>query len=213
MKNEKINEIRDQLDLEREKWYTLYDIDSIQLKNGVGIYPNWKFMRFLFTENEIFIKHGTSVPYGGRIISKFMISSSQMSISFPYGPLLSPVNIHKDFREPCSGDILVASDSDGNIVSECFIQKINRGMNGTTIILANPITLKKDILLSFYDPKMYCSDDCVHSTIVPGVYMKFTENENGIFHKKYGKYQEIIKNKNIISFSLKLISKKTYTAK
>ena len=53
MKTEKINEIRDQLDLEREKWYTLYDIDSIQLKNGVGIYPNWKFMRFLFTENEI----------------------------------------------------------------------------------------------------------------------------------------------------------------
>lgn len=213
MKNEKLNEIKTQLELTDKQWYTLYDVESIVLKNGIGIYPNWKFMRFLFTENEIFVKHGTSTPYGARLITKFMISSTQMSISFPYGSLISSVAIHSDFREPQSGDILVASNSDGGILSECIIDKVTRGMNGTTISLVNPITLSKDVLLSFYDPREYNVESCIHSSILPGVYMKFNENESGQIHKKYGKYQEVIKNKNIVSFNLRLISKKTYSVK
>lgn len=213
MTNEKLNEIKTQLGIDNKKWYTLYDVESISLKNGVGIYPNWKYMRFLFSENEIFIKHGNSKPYGARLITKFMISSTQRSISFPYGSLISSVSQHPDFREPKIGDILVASNSDGAILSECIIDKITRGMNGTTISLVNPIALNKDILLSFYDPSEYDPENCIHSSILQGVYMKFEENIAGQTNKKYGKYQEIIKNKNIVSFDLKLISKRTYSAR
>lgn len=212
MKSEKLNEIRGQLELNTDEWYTLYDVDSILLKDGKGIYPNWKFLRFLFTENEIFIKHGNSKPYGSRLSTKFSISSTQMSVSFPYGPVVSSVSYHPDFRSPKEGDILVALDSNNNIVSECVIKKVVTGMNGTIVSLLNPIVLKKDIVLCFYDPTEYDPKLCIHGTIVPGVYLKFSEN-SGYTHKKYGVYHEIIKSKNIISFDLKLISKKTFTTK
>lgn len=213
MKSEKLNEIRNQLGLLTGTWYTLYDIDSILMKDGRGVYPNYKFLRFLFTENEIYVKHGKSTPYGARLSTKFSISSTRMAVSFQYGPIISSVSYHSDFRVPRSGDILVASDSKGNVVSESVIESVIFGMNGTMITLLTPITLNNDVLLSFYDPQMYSKDLCVHGTIDPGVYLKFLENENGINHKKYGKYHEILKDRNIISIDLKLISKKTYTTK
>lgn len=213
MKSEKLNEIRGQLDIPTGKWCTLYDVDSILLKDGKGIYPNYKFLRFLFTENEIFIKHGKSIPYGARLSTKFSISSTRNIISFQYGPLISSVPYHDDFRYPKSGDILVVTDTSGNVVSEALIDSVINGMNGVMITLISPINIKNDILLSFYDPLLYNKDLCVHGAIDIGVYLKFSENENGINHKKYGRYHEIIKDKNIISFDLKLISKKTFTTK
>lgn len=213
MTSEKLNEIIEQLKIEKNIWYTLYDVESIKLKNGKGIYPNWKFLRFLFTDKEILIQHGDSEPYGARLSTKFAISSNRNNITFSYGPLISPVTYHHDFRNPKIGDIIVASDSSGIILSESIISNIIYASNGTNISLVNPITMKNDILLSFYDPKEFNMPTCVHGTIVTGVYFKFKENPNGIKYKKYGVYHESIKYKDIVSIELKLVSKKTFTAK
>lgn len=212
MKNEKVNEIREQLKINKKEWTTLYDVDSILLRDGIGVYPNWKFTRFLFSENEIFIKHGTSEPYGGRLSPKFVISSTGRFMNFQYGPVLSPVSYHRDFRDPKAGDIVVFSDG-STIVGECLIKNIIYSSNGTVIEFVNAAPMRNDLLASFYDPKEYDESKCIHGNIFPGVYLKFTENQNGHFNKTFGRYHEVIKYKNIESFNLKLISKKIFNTK
>lgn len=212
MTSEKLNEFLNNMKLEKGKWVTLYDIDRIELRGGIGVYPNWRFMRFLFTDNEVLVRHGNSKPYGARLNTKFMFSMDYCSVSFQYGPLIASVNTHEDFRNPKTGDILVATNESGIIVSESIISRVTSAINGHTIHLANPVAPAPGIFLSFYDPTCFNPETSIHGKILTGVYTTFVENP-GSKHKKYGVYHEIIKIKNIESFDLKLISNKTYNVK
>lgn len=204
MDKEKYEEFIENLSVKYETWYTLQDIDSIITKNGIGYYPNWKHMRFLFRKNEMLICHGKSILYGCRIENRFSLAYDNKTINFP----ITVKNSFSKFRAPVTGDILVSADGDGHILSESIISNVHSGMNMISISLTNPIILSKyDIILSFYDPTVNTSENRI---IVNGEYADFIPNKNGKEYKELS-YHESIKIKNIEEISLKLRTKnKTY---
>ena len=52
MEKEKFEEIINKLHIPRNKFHLLHEIDNIQLTSGKGIYPNWKYLKFLITDME-----------------------------------------------------------------------------------------------------------------------------------------------------------------
>ena len=60
MDKDKFEKLINELEFERNKWLDFSEIDTILLKNGRGIYPDWRHMRFMINDkNEILIKHGS----------------------------------------------------------------------------------------------------------------------------------------------------------
>ena len=184
MTNEKYEEIIENLKLEKYKWITLTEFDSIVLSNGVGIYPNWQHMRFLLSDNEIIVKHGSSEPYGARLGYRFSLAIDGSSIQFPADSIVAPSNYYTNFRKPQAGDIIRTTSGINKIVSECMISNVCNAYNGFSIDVVNPIKFPKDGRLSFYDPKQYDEKTCIHGTEAEGIYMKFKENDGK--NKKYG---------------------------
>ena len=208
MTKEKYEEIIKNLNLEKNKWQTLTEIESIVLNDGIGIYPNWVHMRFLLTDNEILIKHGSSVPYGSRLSCRFAISPNNMSLSFPPESVIVNSEFAVPFRKPKPGDILRATKGE-KVLCECLVSKVMNVMNGFYIDLSNPLRFSNDARLSFYDPGMYSENDCIHGTEIEGIYLKFTENHGK--EKKFGIQHESIKIKEIKEINLKLLRhNKTY---
>lgn len=210
MKKERFEEILFNLKIEREKWLTLTEIESIVLDNGRGIYPDWIHIRFLITKNnEIIIKYGNSEPYGCRLASRYSISYNNMSLSFPPENVIANSSYCKEFRLPKKGDIIRSTVGCFKILSESVISGVQAAGNTFYIDLLNPIKYNSESHLSFYDPKEYELENCIHGNEVEGIYTKFQEN-NGK-NKKFGIQHEIIKIKNIKEINLKLLKhNKTY---
>lgn len=209
MTYERFNEILENLKLEKFKWLDLTgEIESLVLKNNIGIYPNWKHHRFLITDKSILVKHGDSVPYGARLSNIFTISADFTGITFP-GKLIVPTPFYNDFRIPKRGDILCASYDKDTVYSCVIVEEVINAMNGTFIKLSQPLKIGKEFHLSFYDPLEYLPDICMHGEYYEGIYMKFLERPGK--KSKYGVFHETIKIKNIQEINLKLSAKlKTY---
>lgn len=210
MKKEQFKEIIEELNLHKFEWLQLNEIDSFVLSNGRGVYPNWKHLRFQILDDSIFVQHGDSVPYGGRLGNVFSISSDNRQIAFPPGSVLADTPYQ--FRLPRVGDIVCATD--GHKKSPKFsamIINIINASNQFVIQLSNPVIPSNDFRLSFYDPAEVEENICMHSTEVEGLYMKFSPNYGK--PKKYGIKHEVIKIKDIKEIKLKLASQKIYTIK
>lgn len=201
MKQERFNEIITNLKLERNKWIDLNEISSIVLSDGRGIYPNWKYLRFMILESSILVKHGDSEPYGARLVPTFNPSYDYESFSFPLNAIQS-TSYYSTYRLPETGDILRAT-YDSTTLWEAYILECVKSMNGLIIKTGSPHITKKPFHLSFYDPEEYDEGLCMHSTEVEGVYMKFKENK-GKIKKGLGAVEEIIKVKNIQEINLRV---------
>lgn len=208
MKKEKFEEFLVNAKIEKNKWIKLDEVESIVLSSGKGIYPNWRHLRFLITNNEILIQHGNSFPYGGRLQLNYTISYDHMTVNFAPGDLYVPSIYAKSFREPKIGDTLVSINTYGKIDSECIIMNVKKYMNLTSLDLASPIMAKNGSKLAFYDPSEYNKELCSHGDIADGIYMKFKENEGKV--KKLGIYHEKIKISDIKEINLNLKCEKTY---
>lgn len=208
MTKEKYEEFIKNLNIEKNKWYVLNDINSIIQKDGVGTYPKWTNLRFAFRENNILVCHGKPKIYGARLSTRFNVSTDRVNISFPPGSIV--INNFETFREPKIGDIIVSSDGVGNILSESIITSIKYGLNMTTITVMTPVKLNQNAKLSFYDPEVKLSQMSIHGTIQEGIYIDFIPNDSGKIYNDL-KYHEVIKVKNIVEINLNLRTKnKTY---
>ena len=208
MKRDNYEDFLNQLDYKKNIWYTLNDIDSFILTNGIGIYPNWCHTRFLFKDNDILVQHGYSKPYGARLTSTYAIGNDRLTVQFPPGKIIIPTDYYSDFRMPKSGDILVSSAGKNRILSESLIRDIIISRNVITIYLSNPVITNQESRFSFYDPTEF-NHECNHGNIVEGIYMKFYNNP-GRVDRKLGTFHEIIRVKDISEVILCLSSKKTY---
>ena len=196
--------------IEKNKWTSLPEIDSIVLDDGRGIYSNWMHLRFYITDNEIFIVHGLSEPYGARLSTRFKYSYNFMEVSFDPSNVVLKSSYYGNFRYPKAGDFLVSSDGTGNVLSTSMITETDMFINSFSIKVSNPIKDTPTSKLNFYDPNEYNANLCIHGNIEEGIYMKFKEN-NGKHKKDFGKYHEVIKVKNIAEINLKLaVANKTY---
>lgn len=210
MRKEQFNEIIEDLKIEKNKWLTLGEVESILLSDGRGIYPNWRHMRFKFTDDSILIKHGDSFPYGARLGNIFNINNDMKQISFPPSSIIAPSEFYSDFRLPKSGDIVRFTNGASTLLSECLVENVLMTSNVFVIKLVNRANIGKDFRISFYDPQEYDKDICMHSSEVEGIYMKFSENDGK--QRKSGIFHETIKCKEISEIMLKLAYKnKTYT--
>ena len=61
------------------------------------------------------------------------------------------------------------------ILSESLITRIYNVSNMFVIDVSNPVRITTDSHLSFYDPTMFKSENCIHSTEAEGVYTIFKE--------------------------------------
>ena len=208
MKNERFKEIINSLKIETNKWLDFSEISSILLKNGRGIYPNWLYERFLIDSSmsNIFIKHGKSTPYGARLSMAFSFPYDMSAILYQPGIIVPKTQYYPEFRNPRKGDVIRAT-TDNIVISESIVDEVIYMGNSIRINLIRPlselINYRKDFLLSFFDPGEYSKENCVHSTIVEGIYMKFDENK-GNRKKSFGVFEEVIKIKNIEEISFKL---------
>lgn len=210
MKKENFIEFLKNAKIEKDKWTTLPEVESIVLSSGRGIYPNWKHLRFKVYDDIIFVQHGDSEPYGARLGNMFSLSGDKTKISFPPSSILAEVNY--PFRQPVVGDILRVTNGKNNLTSEAMIVNVLKASNCTVYTLSNPINATNDFRLSFYDPTQYEEHSCMHSSEIEGFYMKFTANQGK--ERKTGIFHELIKVKDISEIKIKLgIKNKTYTVK
>lgn len=210
----KFEELLTELKISKNKWVEFDEIDSIILKNGVGFYPNWKNLRFkIKNSNEILVAHGTSVPYGARLSLIVNLSYNLQNIYIERKEVVPPTQYYESFRLPKVGDILRTSN--GQTIDEDIIMDVKSSFNQFEICLAKPLKFQQGMRYSFYDPKEYDPEFCMHGTSVEGIYMKFTPN-SGKMCKKNGIYHQIIKVKDISCINLKINSKnknKTYSVR
>lgn len=212
MEKEKIEEIFKKLKIEKNKWEMFYEIDRILLKSGVGIYPDWKHLRFRLIDGKIQIKHGTVEPYGARLSSLSSVSGDYKTFIFNRTnegiPVESSSFYSEWFRQPKIGDYIRLTEGLNKSLGESPIMGIKADINSVRVDIALPLKVTKSARISFYDPS-YLKDreNCVHSSLDEGIYMHFLPND--------GKrdYHEEIKFKDIISINLKVGSSyknKTY---
>jgi len=209
MTNENAEKIFSNLKIKKDIWKNFCEIDSIIMKNGVGYYPNWKHLRFLYTGKEILIKHGDSLPYGARLTTSYGLSEDRLEVSFTPGQIVIPSEYYSDFRLPRFGDIIRSSETAFKVLSESIIMDVKFYANTTQIKLATPIFFSNYSKLSFYDPNEYKKETAMHATEVEGIYMNFKERK-GKSYKNFGSYHEKIKIKDISEINLKLSNKKVY---
>lgn len=204
----KFEEIIHKLELKKEEWMDLDEIESIVLKDGRGIYPNWKYLRFLIKPDlTMLIQHGKCEPYGDRLASEFIVSYDRKTFSFKRDNVLSELSGFKPFRLPIIGDFICSTDGD-KLISEAVIVNVVNSSNMFIIDTSMPL---KPGRLSFYSATNRSWLD-MHSTHIEGKYMKFCHND-GKTDKKYGFYNEVIKFKEIKEINLKIGSKKYKTFK
>lgn len=208
MKKDNFREILNSLEIHTEEWTDLYEIESIFLNNGRGIYPDWKHLRFLITKDmDILIKYGDSKPYGARLTHLFNISIDGIDITLSTPELLPETMFYSGYRYPRAGDILRYTNGK-KVLNEVVITKVNIYANQTYMNISSPLSLREHGNLSFYDPLEYeNTSNCIHSNPIEGIYMKFTPNEMKN-HKKFGGYHELIKCKEISEIKLKVVSRK-----
>lgn len=208
MEREALKEIWEKLKYKENEWIFLYEVDSILLNGGRGIYPDWRHMKFMLSGGTIYIRHGYVEPYGARISGLMSQSYDKESLYFALGE--DGIHVEKNdmygwFRQPKPGDVLHISSSESMSV-EGYIKELSRNINGVIIKLWYPINIPRDARLSFYDPAFLSDkENCIHSAVYPGIYMHFIPNP-GKEHKKYGVFHEIIKVKSIESIHLKVKS-------
>lgn len=212
MKKEKLKEVIENLKLPLNKWLDFDEIESIKLNNGKGVYPNWKHMRFLVKSNyQILIKHGDSIPYGGRLSLQYSKSFDGSSISISSKNPVPDCEYYSDFRLPKEGDVIRATEG-FKVYGESLITKAVYASNAIHLSVIPNIICPETARFSFYDPKeLTDKNNCMHSSIVEGIYMKFEGNIDNKKRNNY--YEEIIKPKDIKEINLKIGSKylnKTY---
>lgn len=205
MKKEKFEEFVENLELEKEKWITLDEVDSIILSNGVGIYPDWKHLRFRIKDSEILIQHGDSSPYGARLGTRYQMDFSRTGITYPSNNIVPDTQYYYNFRNPVAGDVIRASEH-GEAKDEVVIIETIPTIAGLYIELARPVAFSNEMLFSFYDPMQFEKDNCMHSDIVDGIFMKFNPNLGKL--RKDGVYHDSIKVKDISEIRLKIKSKR-----
>lgn len=216
MTKEKLNELLDELHIEKNKWLDMYEIEGIILASGRGIYPDWKHIRTLITDNlDLLIRYGNSSPYGARLTFSNSISIDGMTIRLNSADLIQESVFYPGFRYPQVGDIIRLTHGPKTCLGESIITSASIGANCTILELSKPLPTTRSGMLSFYNPIEYDETLCMHSNPIEGVYMKFHPNmlQNT---KKYGGYHELIKCKEISEIILKVVAKKnqkTYTVK
>ena len=202
MDKDKFEEVINELEFERNQWLDFSEIDTILLKNGRGIYPDWRHMRFMINnKNEILIKHGSSKPYGARMTSRYNVAVGGTSLQVAAQDFIPSTEYYDKFRMPKPGDIFRMTYA-GKEISQAVITEVDGGSNCVIIDLGSPINMQYHGMISYFDPVEYDKETCMHSDPIEGVYMKFSENSS-----KKG-FQEVIKLKNIDAIILNVCSKR-----
>lgn len=202
MTQEKYEEIIGKLGYERDKWLLLHEIDRIQLRNGRGIYPNWRHLRFMLKKDKLLIQHGKSYPYGARLNGAFDVSSDHMAIYFKPGNRglqLDPSSFYTEgFRQPKVGDTIKVTEGHNKQYGQSIIKDIKRTIDSIMVFLWTPIKFPSTGRVSFFDTDIFNTkaDNCIHGNVNEGIYMVFEPNKS----KKI--YQEEIKIKDILSIDL-----------
>lgn len=110
MERSEFNKFVENIGYQKFKYYSFREIESIIFKNGIGIYPNWKKMKFMITDDDILILHGRLEPYGGRIkgLINFSGAYDYMMLNMSkHGLILDTKSFYgRDFRPPRDGDTL-----------------------------------------------------------------------------------------------------------
>ena len=182
------------------QWHGYLDIESIQLRDGRGIYPDWRHLRFLCDGKDILIRHGRSSPYGGRISGLFMISEAGNPIVTPLGSgelKAIPSEAYGFYRDFAPGDTLTVS-IDGKHVGQSLITSVQRYVSDKRIFLATPlIGDMRRAEFGFYDTMLYNSNvsECLHGILADRIYERFVPNPGR--NSRYGEYQESIRIKDI----------------
>lgn len=208
MEREKFEKFLTNAKIEKYKWCQLEEIDSFVLNNGIGIYPNWKHLRFYISDKEILVEHGTSVPYGGRLSSTHRFSYDYLDIAFMPNLIIQPSKYYQDLPEPKTGDILVSTDGD-RVLSESIIMMVSKYTNETSIHVATSIKNTSSSKISFYDPSKYDKALCNHNTVDEGIYMRFCPNQSKKV-KDGLPYHDSFKIKDITEIHLSLKCNKIY---
>jgi hypothetical protein len=208
MQKEKFEEITIKLKYEKEKWLLFHEIDSILLSSGKGFYPNWKYVKFMITEEKILVRHGKVKPYGARLGGLMYLSADLRVLNFAR----TNAGIHMEsssfydewFRQPKIGDYIRVTEGD-IVYGESPIMDVKYTMNAVMMEVGIPIKIPISARVSFYDYTVLASDreNCAHSTFNEGMYMHFITNEAKP-HKKYGIYHEEMKIKDIKEINLKV---------
>jgi hypothetical protein len=197
MEKEKFREIVSKLGYERDKWLTLQEIDSIELKSGKGYYPNWKFLKFLVTQDDrVLVRHGKSEPYGARVSGLSMASSDFMMLYFKPsstgGIQIEQSPIYGDFRQPRVGDAIRVTEGLTVCHGESVIMEVKPTFNALILVLSHPLSMPKSARLSFYDTSVHVDrENCVHSTMSEGIYMHFVPNKSKRKHRGKEYHEEI----------------------
>jgi len=197
MKREKFEEMISQLKYEKNKWLTLPDVSSIMLDSGVEIYPNPKRIKFFIKDEIIYVRYGRLKPYGARINALISIASDYSAFTFARGPLGLQVDDSsfpgtEKFRHPVAGDNIVFSN--GNTVyGEAAIKEIRGSINSVIVYTWNPIRIQAGAKASYYDPNVLArsKQDCAHSTLGEGIFMKFESNQKSR-KTTFGEYHQEI---------------------
>jgi hypothetical protein len=196
MEKGKFREILAGLSLQREKWLTLHEVESIVLKSGRGVYPSWKFLRFMVTHDDrIIVRHGKSVPYGARISGLSMISGDMKSLYFSPskdGVQIESSPLYGEFRQPRVGDTVRVTEGLGVSHGEALIVDRTAAINAVILTIAQPLHIPRTGKLSFYDTSVYSdSENCVHSSVNEGVYMHFQPNQSKRKYRGHWYHEEI----------------------
>jgi hypothetical protein len=209
MEKSNFEEIITKLNYPKNKWLFFHEIESLFLKSGKGIYPNWKHLKFLVKDdNNILVKHGRVKPYGARLSGLIYVSGDFTSMTFTTTERGIPIEnssfYGEVFRQPKPGDIIRTSEGVTNIIGESHIKAIKPQLNSIIVDLWSPIKINKNSRISFFDPNISAakSDDCIHGTISEGIFMLFIPNEIKSPNKKYGIFHEEIKWKDIKEINL-----------
>jgi len=209
MEKENFQAIVTKLKYPKNEWLFFHEIESIILNSGRGIYPNWKYQKFLIKENyDIIVRYGKVKPYGARLNGFLYMSGDHTTVNFAIGE--KGIQIENSsfygefFRQPKAGDVLRISDGINKILGESIIKEIRYQINSVSLVLWNPIGLFKNGKYSFFDNSVLNSDstNCIHGTISEGIYQHFIPNDSKSKDKRFGIFHEEIKFKSIKEINL-----------
>lgn len=185
------------IEIERNKWLSLENIESIVLRNNKIIYPDFNKYRFYFDNKFMYIKHGNVVPYG-ICFAQFNVSRGGKNIEVKHKYVAN--KFYNEFRKPQKDDTLFFKND--NSILEYKIANVIEHNNGINIELYSyydPFKLLKDYNCGFYDPKMktdksmhyyqnYLFMNFVEKNIKNNKKIEFSERIPLLFIKSINKY-------------------------
>ena len=180
MKKGIYEEILEKLQVPKNKWIPLENIQEIKLQSGRDILPNWKKIKFLFTEKELFIKYGNSESYGGKLPQGSFRPGTDYAIFPGRDEFKSDSGVF-----PKRGDMIRLYGFDGLIYGESMIDAINVFSNQSIIKFVTPIFSSPRPLFAFYDP-VKKNAESIDGTIEPGSFYNFVANSGKWLLKKFG---------------------------